>query len=438
MPKLYLHSLGCNKNLVDSEIMLGRLENYALTEKPAAADVLIVNTCGFIKSAKEESIASILQLHQVRKKGSLLVVTGCLMQRYKDELVRALPEVDLFTGVQDFERIDELLLKKMNLFSNSPYLQGENTKRIITGSNSHAFVKIAEGCNQSCSFCAIPNFKGKLRSRSVASITSEVQRLVAQGFFDFSFIAQDSSSFLLDMGQKDGLIALIDAIEGVSGVRAARVLYLYPTSVSLRLIERIKNSRVFVNYFDMPLQHISDKMLNLMRRGADKSRLQELLSAMSACEDAFLRTGFIVGHPGESEAEFNELCEFIEASNFDRISIFGYSKEEDTKAYEMPQTPTRTINSRLKIIEKIVDKKIEQSFARELGKRRKVVCTGTSSEGEFFIAGKDLRWDRDIDGEILINESLCGTLRRGGIYECEFLQSVDKKLVARALRACDE
>ena len=249
MPKLYLHSLGCNKNLVDSEIMLGRLENYALTEKPAAADVLIVNTCGFIKSAKEESIASILQLHQVRKKGSLLVVTGCLMQRYKDELVRALPEVDLFTGVQDFERIDELLLKKMNLFSNSPYLQGENTKRIITGSNSHAFVKIAEGCNQSCSFCAIPNFKGKLRSRSVASIVSEVQRLVAQGFFDFSFIAQDSSSFLLDEGQKDGLIALIDAIEGVRGVRAARVLYLYPTSVSLRLIERIKNSRVFVNFF---------------------------------------------------------------------------------------------------------------------------------------------------------------------------------------------
>ena len=486
MPKLYLHSLGCNKNLVDSEIMLGRLENYALTEKPAAADVLIVNTCGFIKSAKEESIASILQLHQVRKKGSLLVVTGCLMQRYKDELVRALPEVDLFTGVQDFERIDELILQRLNAFSNSiytaenrgenaensakfvnfvnlddknsknsansvnfspstqensqnfAYLQGENTKRIITGSNSHAFVKIAEGCNQSCSFCAIPNFKGKLRSRSVASIVGEVQRLVAQGFFDFSFIAQDSSSFLLDEGQKDGLIALIDAIEGVSGVRAARVLYLYPTSVSLRLIERIKKSRVFVNYFDMPLQHINDKMLNLMRRGASKARLQELLSAMSECEDAFLRTGFIVGHPGECEAEFNELCEFIEASNFDRISIFGYSKEEDTRAYEMPQTPTKTINSRLKIIEKIVDKKIEQSFARELGKRRKVVCTGTSSEGEFFIAGKDLRWDRDIDGEILINESLCGTLRQGGIYECEFLQSVDRKLVARALRACDE
>ncbi len=438
MPKLYLHSLGCNKNLVDSEIMLGRLENYALTAEPAAADVLIVNTCGFIKSAKEESIASILQLHQVRKKGSLLVVTGCLMQRYKDELVRALPEVDLFTGAGDFERIDELILKKTNLFSNSVYLQSENTKRIITGSNSHAFVKIAEGCNQSCSFCAIPNFKGKLRSRSVASIVSEVQSLVAQGFFDFSFIAQDSSSFLLDSGQKDGLIALIDAIEGVRGVRAARILYLYPTSVSLQLIECIKNSRVFVNYFDMPLQHINDKMLNLMRRGASKARLQELLSAMSACEDAFLRTGFIAGHPGEGEAEFIELCEFIEASNFDRISIFGYSKEEDTRAFKMPQTPTKTINSRLKIIEKIVDKKIEQSFAREIGKRRKVVCTGASSEGEFFIAGKDLRWDRDIDGEILINESLCGALEQGKVYECEILQSVDKKLVARALRACDE
>ena len=203
MSKLYLHSLGCNKNLVDSEIMLGRLENYDIVSEPSSADVLIVNTCGFIKSAKEESIKSILNLHEQRKKGSLLVVTGCLMQRYKDELVKALPEVDLFTGTSDFERIDELILKRTNLFSNSAYLQGENTKRIITNSNFHAFVKIAEGCNQHCSFCAIPNFKGRLRSRPLKSIIKEVQNLVAQGFFDFSFIAQDTSSYLLDEGQKD-------------------------------------------------------------------------------------------------------------------------------------------------------------------------------------------------------------------------------------------
>lgn len=437
MSKLYLHSLGCNKNLVDSEIMLGRLANYELINEPKRADVLIINTCGFIKAAKEESINAILSLNESRKKGSLLVVTGCLMQRYKDELIKALPEVDLFTGVGDFERIDELILKRQNSFSNSVYLQGENSKRIITGSNSHAFVKISEGCNQHCSFCAIPTFKGKLRSRQIQSIVKEVQSLVSQGFFDFSFIAQDSSSYLMDFGEKNGLIKLINEIEKIEGIRAARILYLYPSSVSFALIERIIASKVFVNYFDMPLQHINEKMLKIMQRGTKKARLVELLNLMRKAEDSFLRTGFIVGHPQEGEAEFKELCDFIEGFNFDRISVFGYSKEENTKAYEMPQIPTKTINSRLKFIEKIVDKKIEQSFARELGKVRKVVCTGQSSEGDFFIAGKDLRWDRDIDGEILINESLCGILKQGKIYECEITQSVDKKLVARALRGIE-
>lgn len=434
MPKLYLQSLGCNKNLVDSEIMLGRLENYDIVSEPSSADVLIINTCGFIKSAKEESINAILNLHEQRKKGSLLVVTGCLTERYKDELIKSLPEVDLFTGTGDFERIDELILKKTNLFSNSAYLQSENTKRIITNSNFHAFVKIAEGCNQHCSFCAIPNFKGRLRSRPLQSIVKEVQSLVARGFFDFSFIAQDTSSYLFDKGQNDGLITLIDEIERIEGVRAARILYLYPTSVSFRLIERIVASKIFVNYFDMPLQHISDTMLSVMKRGADRARLIELLKIMRQADESFLRTGFIVGHPNESETEFKELCEFIEGFDFDRISVFGYSKEEDTKAFSMPQIPSKTINSRLKRIEKIVDKKIEQSFARELGKIRQVVCVGKSSEGEFFIAGKDLRWDRDIDGEILINESKCGALQQGKVYECLITQSVDKKLLATALR----
>lgn len=433
MPKLYLQSLGCNKNLVDSEIMLGRLENYAIVNEPCEADVLIVNTCGFIKSAKEESINSILALHNERKKDSLLVVTGCLMQRYKDELIKALPEVDLFTGTGDFERIDELILKKQNLFSNSVYLQNEDTKRIITGSNSHAFVKIAEGCNQQCSFCAIPTFKGKLRSRPLKSIVAEVEKLVKQGFFDFSFIAQDSSSYLLDEGQRDGLLLLIEEIEKIRGVRAARILYLYPTSTSERLIKRIIASSVFVNYFDMPLQHISDKMLKVMQRG-DKKHFIKLLNLMQNANESFLRTGFIVGHPNEDESDFKALCEFILDFNFDRISVFGYSKEEDTKAFSMPQIPSKIINSRLKIIEKIVDKKIEQSFSKQVGKVRPVVCTGVSSEGEFFIAGKDLLWDRDIDGEILINESECGRLEQGKIYECLITQSVDKKLIATALR----
>ncbi|MCH5336458.1 MAG: 30S ribosomal protein S12 methylthiotransferase RimO [Campylobacter sp.] len=438
MQKLYLLSLGCNKNLVDSEIMLGRLSKYELTDEPSEANVLIVNTCGFIESAKKESIEAILNLHQKRKKNSLLVVTGCLMQRYKDELIKELPEVDLFTGVGDYEKIDELILKRQNLFSPQIYLQSEDSKRVITGSNFHTFIKISEGCNQKCSFCAIPSFKGKLKSRELSSIVSEVKNLVLKGYKDFSFIAQDSSSYLLDKGIKDGLIALIEEIEKIEGIKAARILYLYPTSVSEALIQKIIDSKIFVNYFDMPLQHISDKMLKLMRRGNGKERLKKLLNLMKAAPNSFLRTGFIVGHPLENEDDFKELCEFIKEFDFDRISVFAYSKEEQTLAFDMEQLSAKTIQSRLRILEKIVDESTEKSFAKELGKIRKVFCTGQSSEGEFFIAGKDLRWDRDIDGEILINESLCGTLEMGQLYECEILQSLDKKLLAKALRKIDD
>ncbi|MBZ7929136.1 30S ribosomal protein S12 methylthiotransferase RimO [Campylobacter molothri] len=437
MSKLYLMSLGCNKNLVDSEIMLGRLSAYELCDDPSIADVLIINTCGFIESAKKESINAILNLHEQRKKASLLVVTGCLMQRYQEELMKELPEVDLFTGVADYERIDEMILKKTNLFSSSTYLQNENTKRVITGSNFHAFIKISEGCNQKCSFCAIPSFKGKLKSREISSIVAEVKDLVQKGYKDFSFIAQDTSSYLFDKGEKDGLIRLINEVEKIEGIKAARILYLYPTSASEALIKRIIASKIFVNYFDMPLQHISDSMLKIMKRGAGQKKLKEMLTLMKNAPDSFLRTGFIVGHPGESEVDFEELCDFVQNFGFDRVSVFAYSKEEDTVAFNMEQIPFKTINTRLKKIEKIIDNVLEKSFEKEVGKKRLVVCTGESSEGAFFIAGKDLRWDREIDGEILINESECGDLEMGQIYECEITQSLDKKLIAKALRKID-
>ncbi|AJC84141.1 30S ribosomal protein S12 methylthiotransferase RimO [Campylobacter peloridis] len=434
MPKLFLMSLGCNKNLVDSEIMLGRLSAYEICDEPSIADVLIVNTCGFIESAKQESINAILSLHEQRKKDSLLVVTGCLMQRYREELMKELPEVDLFSGVGDYEKIDEMILKKTSLFSNSTYLQDKNTKRIITGSNYHAFIKIAEGCNQKCSFCAIPTFKGKLKSRNLTSIVDEVKELVNKGYKDFSFIAQDTSSYLFDQGQKDGLIKLIKAIESIQGVKAARILYLYPTSISKELIETIIASKVFVNYFDMPLQHISDNMLKIMKRGANKAKILELLNLMKKAPNSFLRTGFIVGHPGESDDDFNELCAFLKEFEFDRISIFAYSKEEDTAAFNMEQIPSKIIHARLKIIEKIVDECIEKSFEKEVGKKVLAFCEGQSSEGEFFIGAKDMRWDKNIDGEILINESECGDLIMGELYECEINQNLDKKLIAKALR----
>ncbi|WP_299030324.1 30S ribosomal protein S12 methylthiotransferase RimO [uncultured Campylobacter sp.] len=421
MGKLHLVSLGCNKNLVDSEIMLGRLSNYEITPDVASADVIIVNTCGFINSAKEESIRAILDMHETRKKGSLLVVTGCLMQRYREELMKELPEVDLFTGVGDYDKIDEIILKKQNLFSPDTYLQA-GEERVITGSNYHAYIKISEGCNQKCSFCAIPTFKGKLKSRALENIVDEVQKLVKKGYYDFSFLSQDSSSYMRDHAVSDGLISLIGAVEKIDGVKTARILYLYPSTTSNALIERIIASPVFVNYFDMPIQHASEKMLKIMRRGSGAARIKELLNLMKSAPDAFLRTGVIVGHPGESEAEFDELCAFLQEFKFDRVSAFAYSKEEDTLSYEMEQVPAKIISKRLSKIEKITRAAIEASFAQELGQKFIVSLEGESSEGEMFYAAKKALWDKDIDGEILINESDVEQLETGGRYWCEITQ----------------
>ena len=401
--------------------MLGRLQNYEITPDVAYADVIIVNTCGFINSAKEESIRAILDMHEARKKGSLLVVTGCLMQRYREELMKELPEVDLFTGVGDYDKIDEIILKKQNLFSPETYLQASE-ERVITGSNYHAYVKISEGCNQKCSFCAIPTFKGKLKSRSLENIVGEVQKLVKKGYYDFSFLSQDSSSYMRDHAVSDGLISLIDAVEKIEGVKTARILYLYPSTTSNALVGRIIASPVFANYFDMPIQHSSDKMLKIMRRGSGAARSKELLNLMKKAPGAFLRTGVIVGHPGESEAEFDELCAFLQEFKFDRVSAFAYSKEEDTLSYEMEQVPAKIISKRLGKIEKITRAAIEASFAQELGKKFIVSLEGESSEGEMFYAAKKALWDKDIDGEILINESDIEQLETGGRYWCEITQ----------------
>ena len=433
MPKLHLISLGCNKNLVDSEIMLGRLQNYDITDDINDADVIIVNTCGFIKSAKEESIQTILEMHEARKNGSLLVVTGCLMQRYKDELMKELPEVDLFTGVADYDKIDEIILKKQNLFSPQTYLQA-NEERVITGSNYHAYIKISEGCNQKCSFCAIPTFKGKLKSRSLENIVNEVKNLVKKGYYDFSFLSQDSSSYMRDQGVSDGLINLIDEIEKIKGVRSARILYLYPSTTSKELIERIIASPIFHNYFDMPIQHISEDMLKIMKRGSGAKKIKELLNLMRNAENSFLRTGVIVGHPGESEEDFEELCEFLEEFKFDRISAFAYSKEEDTASFEMEQIPAKIISKRLNKIEKITKKSINESLQKEIGKQIYASLEGESSESEMFYAAKKDIWDKDIDGEILINESDVKELEIGSLYLCEASDLVDQKLIAKIIK----
>ncbi len=402
--KLHIVSLGCTKNLVDTEVMMGRLQNFELTDDSADADVIIVNTCGFIDAAKEESLNTVLSLHEQRKEDSLLVMAGCLSERYQEELVIQIPEVDIFTGVGDYDKIDELLSQKKSRFSDKVFLI-DGAERIVTGSSYHAYIKLSEGCNQTCSFCAIPSFKGKLNSRNLDSIAKEVEGLVKKGYYDFSFVSQDSSSYLRDQNIKDGLSLLIQRIELIDGVKSARILYLYPSTTTMSLLKNIAKSEIFHNYFDMPIQHINDDMLRVMKRGFGKDKTLELLNFMRSLPNSFVRTSFIVGHPHETQAMFDEMCEFASSFGFDRMNVFSYSDEETTPAYDMSdKISAKVIAKRAQILGDIVSEATTKSLEAEVGAEIELVIDGESDEHEYLLSARKLIWAPDIDGEIYVND----------------------------------
>ncbi|MGB5505897.1 MAG: 30S ribosomal protein S12 methylthiotransferase RimO [Sulfurovum sp.] len=432
--KLHLVSLGCTKNLVDSEVMLGRLKEYEITDDNAEADVIIVNTCGFIDAAKEESINTVLNLHDERKENSILVMSGCLTERYKEELQADMPEIDIFTGVGDYEKIDELIASKQSTFSPEVYLATETSGRVITGSNYHAYIKIAEGCNQACSFCAIPSFKGKLHSRSLSSIIKEVENLVAQGFYDFSFISQDSSSYGRDMKLSDGLIDLIKGVEAIEGVKSARILYLYPSTTTFALIDAIADSKVFQTYYDMPIQHIEDSMLKIMKRGFGEKKTIELLEYMKSKPNAFLRTSLIAGHPGESDESFQKLCDFMETFEFDRFNTFHYSNEETTSAYNLEQIDEETIDQRAQVLGEIAERNTLASLEKMVGQTVTVVIDGESDEHEYLLSARPLIWAVDIDGEILINDTSDLSIEYGKLYQAKITELVGTQLLATLIK----
>jgi len=432
--KLHLVSLGCTKNLVDSEVMLGRLKEYEITDDNTQADVIIVNTCGFIDAAKEESINTVLNLHDERKENSILVMSGCLTERYKEELQADMPEIDIFTGVGDYEKIDELIASKQSTFSPEVYLATETSGRVITGSNYHAYIKIAEGCNQSCSFCAIPSFKGKLHSRSLSSIIKEVENLVAQGFYDFSFISQDSSSYGRDMKLSDGLIDLIKSVEAIEGVLSARILYLYPSTTTFALIDAISDSPVFQTYFDMPIQHIDDTVLKTMKRGFGEKKTIELLEYMKSKPNAFLRTSLIAGHPGESDESFERLCEFMKTFEFDRFNTFHYSNEETTSAYTLEQIDQETIDARAEALGEIAEQNTLASLQKMVGQTLTVVIDGESDEHEYLLSARPLSWAVDIDGEILINDTSDLPIEYGKLYQAKITELAGTQLLATLIK----
>ncbi len=434
--KLHLVSLGCTKNLIDSEVMLSRLKDYEISDDIQNVDLIIVNTCGFIESAKQESLNTLLDLHDQRKEDSILVMAGCLSERYKDELQKELIEIDIFTGVGDYDHIEELVQEKRSEFSPKVFLASDEDDRVITGSSYHAYIKLSEGCNQACSFCAIPSFKGKLYSRTLESTIKEVKHLVTQGYFDFSFVSQDSSSYMRDFGINDGLERLIDAVEKVEGVTSARILYLYPSTTTLDLIDKIANSKLFHSYFDMPLQHINSKVLQTMKRGKGEEKLRELMDAMKKVPNSFVRSTFIVGHPTETVEDFEELCQYVKEYNFDRTNVFSYSDEEGTTAFKLEDKVEQDIiDKRAEILGDIISQTTTKSLEDEVGKTFEVVVDGESDEHEYLLSARKLMWAPDIDGEIYINDNeIQGQIKFGKIYTAKITELVGDKLVGTIIK----
>jgi ribosomal protein S12 methylthiotransferase RimO len=413
--------------------MLGRLRDYEIADDISAADLIVINTCGFIDAAKQESIDAILGAVKNKKKNALLVVSGCLAERYREELSKELPEVDIFTGVGDYARIDELIAQKKSAFSDRVFLQS-NEERVVTASAYHAYIKIAEGCNQRCAFCAIPSFKGKLKSRSIDSVTNEVISLVKKGYFDFTLIAQDTSAYGRDIGLKNGLCDLIEALDVIEGVKRARICYLYPATTSIKLVDTIAKSKRFAPYFDIPIQHVSDAMLKTMKRGLNAAKTMKLIERMRSVKNAWIRTAFIIGHPRETEDDFNAIREIIGSGIFDRVSLFAFSDEEGTAANKMRgKIDAKTIQTRLRTAQKLLKQAHKKRLKSMIGSVVTAAIDGKSEESEYLIAAKNLDWSPQIDPPILINDAGDQTLSVGAIKRAQIVAATDSLLFAKLI-----
>lgn len=346
MLKIALESLGCSKNLVDAEIMMGILnkKGYKLVGDFEEADIILVNTCGFIESAKQESIDTILELAQLKETANLkiLIVTGCLAQRYADELKAEIPEIDAIVGTGSYQNIDDIvdsLKKEKHIVSlnDIDFVYNENLPRYISTPSHMAYLKIGEGCDNKCTYCIIPKLRGKYRSRKMEDIIAEAKDLAAKGVKEVVVIAQDTTKYGCDLYGKEMLPNLLEELANIEGLKWIRIMYSYPESITEELVKVMKKYDNICNYFDMPIQHASNKILKLMNRHTTKEDiLSKVEMIRSYIPDATLRTTIIVGFPGETEEDFSELIEFVKIAKFDRLGAFAYSREEDTPADKLP------------------------------------------------------------------------------------------------------
>lgn len=449
MRKVGFVSLGCPKNLVDSEVMMGQLAEagYQITNSADDADTVVVNTCGFIESAKQESIDAILEATSLKADGKAkrVVVAGCLVERYRDDLMKEIPEVDAFIGTSQINEIlkaaDEQFDAKALTITpignkSATYLYDEYTPRMRATRSHTAFIKIAEGCDRPCAFCSIPSMRGSFRSRRFGSIVEEARTLAKQGVKEVVLIAQDSSRYGEDLGEVDALAALIRALGEIDEIEWVRVMYAYPTHISDAFLAAIAETPKAVKYLDMPLQHASRNVLKLMKRGGTRESLEKLIRRVrEKVPGIAIRTTFITGFPGETDDDFEELIKFVQNCRFDNVGVFTYSDEEGTPAFELPNKVEPKIAEKRRNRLMKEQAKISKSLNKaKIGNTYRVLFEGVSQESDLLLQGRLEGQAEEIDGYILINDLPEGFEPKiGEIYNVRINKALDYDLVGEII-----
>ena len=433
-------SLGCPKNLVDGEVMLGRLRErgHELVADPGDADVLVVNTCAFIDRAKQESIDAILEMAREKETGRArrLVVTGCLAQRYDEELRREIPEIDATLGtgqVDDVVRAVEGEATVTDAAARRPeWIYDHASPRVLTTPAHLAYVKISEGCDYTCTFCIIPTLRGAHRSRPVDDVVAEARSLAARGVKEIVLIAQDSTRYGLDLGLRHGLAALLHRLGQVDGIRWIRIMYAYPATVTDAILDAIASEEKVVKYVDMPLQHASEPVLKRMKRPTGRGNLLGMVQRVrERVPGVAFRTSFIVGFPGETEADFQELLAFVEAAEFDNVGVFTFSDEEGTASFDLPGRIAPQVKEARRRRLLALQKRISLRRNRRLvGQRVEVLVEGTHPESDLLLRGRLASQAPEIDGAVIIND---GTAEAGSFVTCEVTEAHPYDLVARMI-----
>ncbi len=436
--------MGCPKNLVDSEVMMGQLasKGHELTPRPDEADVIVVNTCSFIDPAKQESIDTILEMAEYKKFGRAqrLVVAGCMVERFRGDILREMPEVDALIGTNELDGIVaacEGIERPANPLL--PYLYNEETPRVFTTPKHFAYMKIAEGCDHPCAFCTIPQYRGAFRSRRFESVVTEATRLFSQGVREINLIGQDTTCYGEDLGLKDGLAQLLARLAQIETEQEKwiRFLYAYPNRVTQRLLDTIAQYPALVKYIDMPLQHASAPVLKRMKRGASGDIFLKLLERTRATiPGVSIRTSFIVGYPGETDADFETLCQFVEAARFDRLGVFSYSDEDTSQSYHLDgKVDAKTIYNRKRKLMSI-QRKISHARNRKLvGREFSVLVEGLSKETDLLWEGRMPSQAPEIDGVTMINDFEGEEPRTGEIRRLRITEAHDYDLLGTLLPA---